>query len=227
MLSKERHQTATGPDRGLTAERGVPDIPTSALEALPAKEVTWYATDGLGARAHHRRRSQHSSLENEEEAAIITRIIVNWTSDENFVDWLETQEEHSAGVGVICMYSAQRDLVRRRLLSSTAAPFIDRHIRIGTVDSYQGKENPIVLVSLVRNDAELGVEHSEGFLAIPNRINVAVSRARDRLVIVGAKGNWPLGGPMRSLSDAFDSLKFEGRTTLIGHSDRKARVEPE
>jgi hypothetical protein len=214
-------------DRGLTAERGVPDIPTSALEALPAKEVTWYATDGLGARAHHRRRSQHSSLENEEEAAIITRIIVNWTSDENFVDWLETQEEHSAGVGVICMYSAQRDLVRRRLLSSTAAPFIDRHIRIGTVDSYQGKENPIVLVSLVRNDAELGVEHSEGFLAIPNRINVAVSRARDRLVIVGAKGNWPLGGPMRSLSDAFDSLKFEGRTTLIGHSDRKARVEPE
>lgn len=55
-------------------------------------------------------------------------------------------------------------------------------MKIETVDSYQGKENRIVIVSLVRSNDRGQI----GFLDRDNRINVALSRAMDRLVVVGA-----------------------------------------
>jgi len=59
-------------------------------------------------------------------------------------------------------------------------------VKIDTVDSYQGKENRIIILSITRSCPKL----STGFLYLPNRINVALSRAMDRLVIVGASQMW-------------------------------------
>ena|ERR1039458_5624664 len=59
-------------------------------------------------------------------------------------------------------------------------------VKIGTVDSYQGKENRIIIVSLTRNNERF----VQGFLKSPERINVSVSRAMERLVIVGASHMW-------------------------------------
>lgn len=53
------------------------------------------------------------------------------------------------------------------------------------VDSYQGEENDIVLLSLVRNN----IENNIGFLNIQNRICVALSRARNGLYIMGNMDN--------------------------------------
>ncbi|WP_174940866.1 AAA domain-containing protein [Burkholderia lata] len=56
---------------------------------------------------------------------------------------------------------------------------------VGTVDSFQGSEADVVVLSLVRNN-----EHADkrglGFLADPRRMNVLMSRAKWRLVIVGS-----------------------------------------
>jgi superfamily I DNA and/or RNA helicase len=58
--------------------------------------------------------------------------------------------------------------------------------RIGaTVDEFQGSEADIVVVSLVRNNA-LVPWRSVGFLKESNRMNVLLSRARQKLVIVGS-----------------------------------------
>ena len=82
-------------------------------------------------------------------------------------------------------------------------------VTVGTVDSYQGKQNPIVVLSLVRNN-DSGPEEfrqrtiTQGFMIRPNRINVALSRAMDRLVIVGARTRWPLAGPMNRVAQAFE-----------------------
>ena len=59
-------------------------------------------------------------------------------------------------------------------------------VKIDTVDSYQGKENRIIILSLTRSDKH----QSPGFLRAPNRINVALSRAMDRLLIVGSSQMW-------------------------------------
>jgi len=61
-----------------------------------------------------------------------------------------------------------------------------RLIKIDTVDSYQGKENRIVILSTVRNNPRM----RPGFLRSPKRVNVALSRAMERLFIVGATRMW-------------------------------------
>ena len=63
-------------------------------------------------------------------------------------------------------------------------------LRICSVDQAQGSEADVVVLSCVRANADATV----GFLKNPNRLNVAVSRARERLVIVGNERTLRAGG---------------------------------
>ncbi len=56
---------------------------------------------------------------------------------------------------------------------------------MGTVDSFQGSEADLVVLSLVRNNQRTGLS-ALGFLRDKRRMNVALSRARSKLVIVGS-----------------------------------------
>ena len=55
------------------------------------------------------------------------------------------------------------------------------HVRMTVVDNFQGEENDVIILSLVRNNKR----NSVGFLRIDNRICVALSRARNGLYILG------------------------------------------
>jgi superfamily I DNA and/or RNA helicase len=57
----------------------------------------------------------------------------------------------------------------------------------GTVDSFQGNEADLVIVSLVRNNHHSNVRNALGFLTDFRRMNVLLSRARWRLVLVGSR----------------------------------------
>jgi hypothetical protein len=170
-------------------------------EYLPTKRITFgkKALEFPGATQNETRFGGMLSIR---EADAIVAMLEDWHGHDPFRNWLTTQQKHPAGIGVICMYAAQRDLIRRKILQSALAYLLDRHLKVGTVDSYQGKENPIILLSLVRNNEEGPMEDGvqrvrEGFLNIPNRINVAASRAMDRLVVVGLRGRWSPHGPIR------------------------------
>lgn len=54
-------------------------------------------------------------------------------------------------------------------------------IKVQTVDNYQGEENDIILLSIVRSNKSRKI----GYLKIENRINVALSRARIGMFIFG------------------------------------------
>ncbi len=95
----------------------------------------------------------------------------------------ETSGVSEAFIGVIAMYADQAVAIRRRVASSSLSRRWRDQIKIGTVDSYQGKENSIVLVSLVRDNPRGSI----GFLRKENRINVALSRAKERLVVFGSQ----------------------------------------
>lgn len=86
-------------------------------------------------------------------------------------------------IGIITFYSAQakllNDMVRNNFPSE-----IDR-IRVGTVDAFQGKEFDVVLLSVVRSNAEEESNQRVGFLDNDNRLCVAFSRAKRLLVAVG------------------------------------------
>lgn len=55
------------------------------------------------------------------------------------------------------------------------------NVQIAVLDNYQGEENQIILLSLVRNNNE----NSIGFLKIENRVCVALSRAKEGMYIMG------------------------------------------
>jgi ATP-dependent RNA/DNA helicase IGHMBP2 len=77
-------------------------------------------------------------------------------------------------VAVITPYAGQVQALRDRLSDLP-------QVEVGTVDGFQGREKEAVFVSLVRANAEAQV----GFLADVRRMNVAWTRARRRLVVVG------------------------------------------
>lgn len=77
------------------------------------------------------------------------------------------------GVAVITPYAAQARRLRRRL-DLTLYPALN--VRVGIVDRFQGDEDQVVVLSVT---ATKGTE----FLEIPNRVNVALSRTQDLLII--------------------------------------------
>jgi superfamily I DNA and/or RNA helicase len=59
--------------------------------------------------------------------------------------------------------------------------FKDEEVTINTVDSFQGQEADVVIISLVRSNDENEI----GFLKDYRRMNVALTRARKKLIVIG------------------------------------------
>ena len=81
-----------------------------------------------------------------------------------------------ADVAVISPYDAQVQRLRQLL-----AVRVEQGLEVDTVDGFQGREKDAVVVSLVRSNEDGEV----GFLADVRRMNVAITRARRKLVVVG------------------------------------------
>ncbi|MBL8078902.1 MAG: AAA family ATPase [Anaerolineales bacterium] len=79
---------------------------------------------------------------------------------------------HASQIAVISPYSAQVKLLREKL---------KLEVEIDSVDGFQGREKEAVIVSLVRSNREGEV----GFLADTRRMNVALTRARRKLIVIG------------------------------------------
>ena len=86
-------------------------------------------------------------------------------------------------VGIISPYRAQVQLLRRLLKKREFFKPFRRLISINTVDGFQGQERDIIVISLVRSNDEGQI----GFLRDLRRMNVAITRARMKLIILGDK----------------------------------------
>lgn len=77
-------------------------------------------------------------------------------------------------VGIISPYRAQVDLLQAEFQS-------EKNIAVNTIDSFQGQERDIIYISLVRSNSESAI----GFLKDYRRMNVALTRARKKLIVIG------------------------------------------
>ena len=84
-------------------------------------------------------------------------------------------------VGIIAPYRAQslllRDIIDR---DDRLQPYLSQ-LQTNTIDSFQGQEKDIIYISLTRSNAQQTI----GFLADIRRMNVAMTRARKKLIIIG------------------------------------------
>ena len=89
--------------------------------------------------------------------------------------------EERLDVGIISPYRAQVQLLRRLVKASEFFKPFRRLISVNTVDGFQGQERDIIVISLVRSNDEGQI----GFLRDLRRMNVAITRARMKLIILG------------------------------------------
>ena len=83
--------------------------------------------------------------------------------------------------GVISPYKAQVQYLRARIRANAALrPYRDL-MTVNTVDGFQGQERDVIFISLVRANEDGQI----GFLGDLRRMNVAITRARMKLVILG------------------------------------------
>lgn len=89
--------------------------------------------------------------------------------------------EERISVGVISPYRAQVQYLRQMVRREERLKPFRRLISIDTVDGFQGQERDIILISMVRSNDDGQI----GFLRDLRRMNVAMTRARMKLIIIG------------------------------------------
>ena len=108
-------------------------------------------------------------------------------------------------LAVIAMYASQVN----RLVSALKG--IVPPDDIESVDAFEGRESDAVILSLVRSNDRAAI----GFLNDPNRVNVAISRAKKLLVIVG-DSKTVIGGAPELFGPLFEHCKEEGLVAGVG-----------
>ena len=109
-------------------------------------------------------------------------------------------DEH-IDVGVISPYRAQVQYLRRLIRKCESFKPYRHSISVNTVDGFQGQERDIILISLVRSNDQGQI----GFLNDLRRMNVAITRARMKLIILGDKATLCRHPFYRKLNEAIES----------------------
>jgi hypothetical protein len=153
-------------DGELSTERvEKPDFLSSVLK----RRVVWRSTSRL---PNRRSKQVGTSYVSEAEVAEIVRLL------DRIVEALRRQGL-KCEVAVLTGYNAQRERLSAAIEPRLAA-WPEISIRISSIDAFQGREADVVLFSVARSD-----ERGLGFLREMERINVALSRGREYVVIVG------------------------------------------
>lgn len=148
------------------------------------------------------------SFINEGEAGLIKELL-QWIRCSSLPNQREISGT-SCSIGIICMYKAQSTYLSSNILKDELSSSAKQGLlKVSTVDAFQGSEMDIIIVATSRNS------NKGGFLASPERVNVAVSRAKSHLIIVGSLGmlhQTPLWGDV--LTSA--ALKVGSMSQLAG-----------
>lgn len=118
-----------------------------------------------------------TSVANPEEAAFLFSYL------EKLVGELGEHHKIEAfpSIAIISPYREQIRLLKEQFDNTPALQAFGENISVNTIDSFQGQERDVVIISMTRSNAEGEI----GFLSDLRRMNVAMTRAKKKLVIIG------------------------------------------
>lgn len=159
------------------------------------------------------------------EVETIDKLLTKFENSDSFQRYLEKfDKDEDKQIGIISFYGKQIKQLQSIAFKHSSLP-----IRVSTVDRFQGMERNIVIVSMVRSNIiqssrdqkpdkkrypELGypVQKSLGFAQSPNRLNVALSRAKRLLIIVG---NQELFSSLDIYQRLFTTIKTNSNNRIL------------
>ena len=176
----------------------------------PDVHVLWVKVD------EPEQRSDSKALYNDKEVEAVKRVLQYLKHSEGYSEYMkywddniknEERRNQEKEIGVISFYSQQVKCLRE---VKAYAKKNGMRVKLNTVDKFQGMERNIIIVSTVRsNKYKTGntiiPNNNPGFAKSPERLNVALSRARRLLVVVGN-------------SDFFDQVKNPNNGSLLYHN---------
>lgn len=157
------------------ADSWIPDSPIIFID-MPFGQATLNATNG----------EQKPNYHNPTEVNAVIQVISQLRANKDCTK--------KPTIAVLSPYRQQVRRLEARIKRETASHLAhlsdfefegDSETPVGTVDSFQGSEADIVILSLVRNNHHAGLR-ALGFLSDPRRMNVLLSRAKWKLIIVGS-----------------------------------------
>lgn len=129
-----------------------------------------------------------TSLINEGEADVVMALLHQIA--------MQTGAKNDLSVGVICTYGMQAAIIKRKMKNDKALSDLKKRVTerliVSTVDDFQGDERDIIILSMVRNPTDWSKNkrkpgYNLDFIQEYQRINVAITRPRRLLIIVGAQ----------------------------------------
>lgn len=118
-----------------------------------------------------------TGLSNPEEAAFLQKHLTG------YIQALRNYYDHNnfPSIAVVAPYRHQVELLKESIAADNSLQLFHPFISVNTIDSFQGQERDIVYISLTRSNAESMI----GFLSEVRRMNVAMTRAKRKLVLIG------------------------------------------
>lgn len=153
--------------------RSIERPPDPLLAAALPKAVVWRSTSRLQNRGS---KTVGTSHYNNLEIELVERLLVKIDFDIQQGKWKGEQRS----VAVLTGYGEQKRRLQRAIDTRRHAWSSFSSIFVNVVDAFQGREADFAIFSVTRSDVS-----GLGFLREMERINVALSRARERLIIIG------------------------------------------
>ncbi|MCC6289517.1 MAG: AAA family ATPase [Chitinophagaceae bacterium] len=169
------HETIMGYSSAVFYEGRLKAHDTVATHVLADTEKPLHFIDTAG--CGFEEKIEGTSISNPEEASFLFRHLSQLV---NTVSQYYTSENFPT-IGIISPYRQQIVLLKEQMQHAAHLKDYANKITVNTIDSFQGQERDIIYISMTRSNADSKI----GFLSDIRRMNVAMTRARKKLVVIG------------------------------------------
>ncbi|MBP5516262.1 MAG: AAA family ATPase [Bacteroidales bacterium] len=155
------------------ALRASPEVADRMVHLMDTP-LTWIDTASC---AFEERQNKSMSRINADEAKLVVHTLRDYV---NMIG-LERLVNDKIDFGIISPYRAQVRMIRRLLKMQRFYRRMRGQISVNSVDGFQGQERDVIIISMVRDNEKGDI----GFLSDLRRMNVAITRARMKLILIG------------------------------------------
>jgi predicted DNA helicase len=159
----------------LEADVTVKDTLLSLNENFPVLNVPIELVDTAGCSFDELQNPETLSMSNKGEADLLFKHV-----ELLLQQYQLSGEQQKIDIGIISPYKEQIELLKEKLQEFDYANYPVRELAVKTIDGFQGEERDVIYISLVRSNSNSEI----GFLSDIRRMNVALTRAKKKLVVI-------------------------------------------